>query len=839
MNHPAAPATAPGHRVPPLGGVLPPHCQSDLNTLRSFIRDAVTRATPADAVPPPEFRHVLVTGATGFLGRFLLRDLLTLRPDLTVHCIVRGETAEGGFERLRATMKHAETWDDGFAPSIRVHAGDITQPRLGLSRPDFDRLSEEVDAVYHLAATLNLTAGYPAIRRDNVFSLRNVLELCLGVRYKHLFLVSTMGIFPEYFCAFAHEYRESRIGDQMQPDLASMKRTFPLGLVGYPWSKLVAEQAVLFAHAAGLPTAIFRLAQTSMASTGYTQPDTVTQRLFSAVVDAGVFPRGFILQSNYDPVDTLSRICTEISLNPRRRFTVYNCCNPTPSYRNIRIEELGLDYREVSYRAFKQACRARGDASPLARYWALYDHFGRYWLQGIDSVTTLPVSDRAIREDSPSPIRWPGPLTCYVRCNRWIREHRDEWPHPIPERRLKLKHLLIQARRYVDNRGLSFESTYPEWMLEGLRRLVQALKSPEAGLPETRIGHVAFDLCRILRNNAELADERRRIPEIGRQKIAQPVFIVGINRTGTTYLHRLMARDRRFWTIRAFEYVEPVIPDGDYAGVAATADDSRRALAADVFEASGIIDSFAGTHHIDVDEPEEDMPLLRLSFYAWMFATRYHIPEYERWLAAIGSHEAYQLHHSVMQHYSYQRTQCHPGTRGQWLFKMPTHLMELDALIAAYPDALFIQTHREPVQFMGSWCSLVERVRRKMGEPRPPDALGAEQLRAMSLLLTRAVDFRESHPELEDHWIDVSYYDLVEDPMAVVAHIYDKRGWTLRPDTVGAMEAWLDEMRERRRTETRHRYDIAEYGLTREKVDEAFARYREFLSGGGRREPLS
>ena len=85
----------------------------------------------------------------------------------------------------------------------------------------------------------------------------------------------------------------------------------------------------------------------------------------------------------------------------------------------------------------------------------------------------------------------------------------------------------------------------------------------------------------------------------------------------------------------------------------------------------------------------------------------------------------------------------------------------------------------------------------------------------------------------------MSYYDLVEDPMAVVAHIYDKRGWTLRPDTVGAMEAWLDEMRERRRTETRHRYDIAEYGLTREKVDEAFARYREFLSGEGRREPLS
>ena len=101
-------------------------------------------------------------------------------------------------------------------------------------------------------------------------------------------------------------------------------------------------------------------------------------------------------------------------------------------------------------------------------------------------------------------------------------------------------------------------------------------------------------MFRILRNNAELADERRRFPEIGRQKIARPVFIVGINRTGTGCFHRLVARDKRFWALRAFEYVEPVIPDGDYTSVAGTADDPCRALAADIFEASGIIDSFAG-----------------------------------------------------------------------------------------------------------------------------------------------------------------------------------------------------------------------------------------------------
>ena len=838
MNQVTAQRPAADPRVPPLIGNLPPHCQRDLATLRGFVRDAVTRATPADAVSPTDFRNVLVTGATGFLGRFLLRDLLSRDPRLTVHCIVRSDTGEHGLERLRTNMKHAETWNDDFARRIQVHAGDIAEPRFGLSDSRFRSLCADVDAVYHLAATLSLSASYLGIRRVNSFSIRNVLDLCLHTRYKHLFYASTMGIFPEYFCSFGHEYRDSFIDDQIQPDLASMKRAFPLGLLGYPWSKLVAEQAILFANAVGLPVAIFRLAQTSMASTGYTQPTNITQRLFAAVVDAGMIPRGFTLQSNHDPVDKLSNICTGISLNPERRFTVYNCCNPTPSYRTIRIEELGLDYPEVSYKAFKSACLARGDASPLARYWALFDHFARYWLRGSDSATSLPIGDRAIREDFPGTIEWPGPLTRYVRYNRWIAEHREEWPHPVPRRRLSFEQLLRQAKRYAGDHGLSFDSTYPDWLLEGLTRLIDALKSPESGLFDTRIGHVTFDMARILRNHAELAAERERHPEIARQEINRPVFIVGIARTGTTYLHRLMARDNRFWVLRAYEYVEPVIPGGDYANLAGTSDDSRRPLAADVFEASGIIDSFAGIHHIDIDEPEEDIPILRMSFRDWMFAIRYHIPEFGRWLEGTSSRETYDLHRRVMQHYNYQRKQRYPGNQGQWLFKTPTHLMELEALIEAYPDALFIQTHREPVQFMGSWCSLVQQVRANISEPRPPEVLGAEQLTAMSRLLDRAVDFRESHPELEDRWIDVSYYDLVQDPMAVVDRIYERLGWSLKEDAVDAMETWLEEQRERRRTEKRHKYDIADYGLTRDTIDAAFARYREFLSESDRRASL-
>ena len=235
--------------------------------------------------------------------------------------------------------------------------------------------------------------------------------------------------------------------------------------------------------------------------------------------------------------------------------------------------------------------------------------------------------------------------------------------------------------------------------------------------------------------------------EIDGQRITRPVFIVGINRTGTTYLHRLMARDSRFRALRAYEYVEPVIADGAYATLAGTPDDPRRPFAEDVFEASGIIDSFAGIHHIDIDEPEEDIPILGLSFRAWMFATRYRIPGYERWLGKNGSREAYRYHRRTMQHYNYQRKQRYPGSRGQWLFKMPYHLMELESLVEVYPDAIFIMTHREPVQFMGSWNSLVERVRSAVSDLGAREEIGREELAFMSGMLDRAVEFRTSHPD--------------------------------------------------------------------------------------------
>ena len=825
--------TADDGTVAPLVGALPPYCQRDVDTLRQFVHATVSQESPAAPVSPGAFRAVLLTGATGFIGRFFLCALLRQNADLVVHCIVRADHVKHGLDRLCAALRQSELWDEAFTPRIRVVVGDVGHARFGLSEAEFNDLSQRIDAVYHLAADLTLASSYLAIRRVNTFSIRNVLELCLRTRYKHLFYASSMGVFPQYFCDFSQDFRGSRIDHQMQPDLASMKKVFPLGIIGYPWSKLVVEQTVLFAQRAGMPAAIFRLPQTGMSSTGFTQANDITVRLFSAIVDVEMIPEGFSFDKNNEPVDTLSQILTAISLNPQRRFTIYHCCDPQMTYHDLEFADFGLYFREVSYESFKRACQARGKNSPLHGHWTLLDHFAAYWFSHGKTHGALPVCDRAMREDCPHPIEWPGLLTKYIRSRDWVWCHRQQWPYPIPESRLDFDCLIAQAERYAERMDVPFERAYPEWMRRGLQHLVQALQAPETRLLENKLGSVAFDLCRLLRSNVALAGERQRHPGIEREEIIRPVFIVGINRTGTTYLHRLMAHDTRFLTLRSYEYADPVLPTGEYATVAGTSDDPRRAYVEDVVNASGAVEAFAGIHDIDIDEPEEDFMILMMAFAAWTSTVRYHVPDFGRWLAASGSWKAYAFHRRTMQHFTWQHCQCQPEHQGQWLFKMSFHLMELEALIKTYPDALFIQTHREPSQFMGSWNSLVERVRSLSSEPYPPHDLGAEQLTFMSGMLDKAVDFRLAHPELEHRWLDVNYVDLIGDPFGVVRRIYQHFGWTLEQEALDAMEEWQFRQAEKRRTEKRHRYALEDYGLTPEEVNAAFARYRDFITTHG------
>ena len=284
-------------------------------------------------------------------------------------------------------------------------------------------------------------------------------------------------------------------------------------------------------------------------------------------------------------------------------------------------------------------------------------------------------------------------LIRHARSYSWLRRHREGWPYPVPQGRLDFDGLIAQAERFAERIGVPFERTYPAWMREGLEQIVEALRSPDAGVKESMLSHIIYGFTRSLRNNAALAPGT---PAASRDRASgdrAAVFIVGINRTGTTFLHRLLSRDPRFWALQRYELTEPVLPTGDYATVAGTAEDPRKDYVEELMSANNVVDTLAGIHSIDVDEPEEDFMLLRLAFTTWVFIIAHYAPDYGRWLAATGSRNAYAYHRRVMQNFTWQRRQREPGGQRHWLFKAPFHLKELEVLLETYPDAVFIQTH--------------------------------------------------------------------------------------------------------------------------------------------------
>ena len=814
-----------------LKGDLPVLCRQDVDLLQAFTRSALQRQQPAGAAAADGFKAVFLTGATGFFGRFFLHEILKQNDQVIVHCLVRAESTQEGAKRLKTALEDADLWDDAHEGRIRAIIGNISEDRFGLAVEDFMHLCDRIDAVFHLAADLSLVSSYQSLRASNVFCIRNILELSLTTRLKHVFFASTMAVFPEYFCNFSNEFENSHIHDQMQPDLGSMKRLYPLGFNGYPWSKLVAEQALLYACAAKMPLAIFRLPLTAVATSGFSNSNDIVVRFLSAINQLQVFPSGGdTLQISIETVDVLSEICIAISANPQRQHTIYHCVNPHPVRRSSKPSDLGVYHKEVSYRQFKRACLARGKKSPLDGYWMLLDQTEPYWFRNPRQRDSVPVDDQALRTDCPIPIHWTNAVSLAIRTWKWTEQPQVSWPYASPKVELDYERLIENATSLAQSNEVPFDDVYPDWMLEGMMQLVQAQSSEAAKMHNHSLGLTVLNINLLLRENAELARERMLHPEIRKEIIRNPVFILGINRTGTTYLHRLLSRDPRFCTLRTYELVNCVIPQGNYASIAGTPDDPRRKFALDVMDATELFTATSGIHHVDIDEPEEDFKLLSLAFTSSIAALAHRVPGYLQWLETVDSENAYRLHYRTMQNFSWQRrlTDSSDATR-QWLFKMPFHLNELEALTRVYADACFVQTHRSPLEFMGSWINLIETIRARYYKSQDLEELGSEQLKLMSKMMHRAVDFRKSHPELANQWIDIRFADLVEDPMGTVARVYRKFNWPLKSGALASMNRWNVEQARKREQEVRPQYRLADYGLTPSDVNEAFKDYLEFV----------
>lgn len=348
---------------------------------------------------------------------------------------------------------------------------------------------------------------------------------------------------------------------------------------------------------------------------------------------------------------------------------------------------------------------------------------------------------------------------------------------------------------------------------EGLARTLEAI----AGMPLTETARAAA-LDRVVQDlatRARVEDWYRRHPEVEEERIERPVFVVGLPRTGTTATVGMMALDPRFRFLRAWEGADPVPPP-----IAGEEDRDPRRLAA---VAAGAAHAHQNMHITDIEGPEED-PVFLYGFDMHAYYGFLPMPQdYTDWWISADFASTYALHARVLKLLQSRRP---PGL---WLLKGPVHIFQLEALAAQYPDARFVMTHRDPARVIPSVASLQINLHAARCEPGTLDKRerGRMALAFWAQGIERALAARARIGE--HRFVDVFNEDVVRDPMAVFAKVYDHIGMDLPDGVAGDIADYS--RRNAPGAHGKHEYTLEEYGLEGGAIRSAFAGYLDRFFG--------
>lgn len=347
---------------------------------------------------------------------------------------------------------------------------------------------------------------------------------------------------------------------------------------------------------------------------------------------------------------------------------------------------------------------------------------------------------------------------------------------------------------------------------EGLRVLVEDLASPEAGLTPRgnyfQRSEVKSALVGRLLTQAQFTAR----PEHAEVPIERPVFVMGLPRTGTTALHRLLHADPRAQGLEMWltQYPQPRPPretwDSDPIFGA-----MQQAFSAHHVESP----EYMGIHYMDATTVEECWRLLRQTGKSSSYESLANVPRYSAWLAEQDWTDAYARHRQNLQLVGLND----PDKR--WVLKNPSHMTALDALMAVYPDALVVYTHRDPVVCIASSCSLSAETTTGHSTTYVGETIGRTQLDLWSRAYHSFHDARGRYDQAQ--FVDVAFADLLADPLGTARSVYERFGLDWTPDARGAMEE-IDRESKQGAAKPSHRYAIEDYGLSEADVRAAFDR---------------
>lgn len=305
-------------------------------------------------------RRILLTGSTGFLGIYLLRELLH-QTNADISCLIRAADPESGLQRIEKQMRFYHLWEDGFSARIFPLLGDLSYPYLGITKERFIALAEVIDVIYHSGARVNAIYPYARLRPTNVGGTIELLRLAGISRSIPINFLSTLAIF------FTEHYQDQTITEDISPE----KGANLLG--GYKQSKWVAETLMRTAHERGLPIVIHRCGRI-LGDSHFGMPPPTTDLLITVIqgcLRLGQFPL-IDTEINFAPVDYVSKAIIYLGQQSTSIGKNFHLMSPQSINWNslwTLINSLGYEITGVPFTHWQQAIsqRAKSHAEPEFR----------------------------------------------------------------------------------------------------------------------------------------------------------------------------------------------------------------------------------------------------------------------------------------------------------------------------------------------------------------------------------------------------------------------------------------------------------------------------------------
>ena len=346
---------------------------------------------------------------------------------------------------------------------------------------------------------------------------------------------------------------------------------------------------------------------------------------------------------------------------------------------------------------------------------------------------------------------------------------------------------------------------------EGLDAYCDSVFS-EAGLNDIGLMAVRANIVSSLANRLRVVDWAAHHPDVAGERIDAPLIVIGMFRAGTTLLSYLLDQDRRNRPLLGWEAGDSVPPPTPANFRSGPRVDAARANAAMLNQLNP---KMAAVHHEEPDGPTECIAVMSQDFKSLSWEAIANVPTYGRWLHDVDQRSAYEYHRLVLQ------VLQHGGVHGRWTLKSPHHAIALDALTAVYPDARLVLLHRDPVVLCASVCSLINTLSATFSDADHRRYIAEHWTAMLETSVSRIEAFRAAHPE--HPIVDVQYADLVQNPAATVADIYDAIGDGLTERTRTAIESYV--AANQKGKFGIHGYDLADFDLDEAEITERFAGY--------------